>query len=71
MIALILGFGFVAAAELPRIIRHRSWREAAAFLTLFLPALALGLLEALGLKPPSAMLLLGRLLEAVGLYYPK
>lgn len=70
MIALILGFGFVAAAELPRILRRRSLREAAAFLILYFAALALGIVEAMDREPPSTMILLGDLLKAVGLYYP-
>ena len=69
MAFVLIGFAAIAAKDLISLIRQRSKREIAAFLLLFLPALALAVLEAAGIQVPSLMLLLGSAVRALGLGY--
>ena len=69
MAFLLIGFAAVALIDLPPLIRLRSWRGIAVFCVLFLSALTLSVLQVMGIEVPSVMLLLGKLVRAIGLGY--
>lgn len=69
MALLLIGFAVIALMDLPPLIRQRSWRGIAAFCLLFLSALTLSVLQTMGVEVPSIMLLLGKLVRAMGLGY--
>ncbi len=65
----ILGFLLLALVDLPPLLRKRDARALAAFSLFFLAALTLGLLRALGVQVPSALLLMGDGLKKIGIGY--
>lgn len=69
MVYIVLGFALIALIDLPTLLRERAWRDVAAFLVLFLPALAIALMIERGAKVPSAMRVLGEALKSMGLSY--
>lgn len=69
MAFLLIGFAVIAGKDLIPLIRQRSKRGIIAFLLMFLPALALAVLQIEGVEVPSAMILLGNAIKALGLSY--
>lgn len=69
MALLLVSFALIALKDLIPLVRQRSKRGIAAFLLLFLPALALSILQAVGIEVPSALALLGSAVKAMGLSY--
>jgi Mg/Co/Ni transporter MgtE len=69
MALVLAGFTLVALIDLIPMIRRRSGRAAAAFFVLFVPALALAVLQSIKIEVPSIMTLLGTLLKALGISY--
>lgn len=48
----IVVYAMICLYDLPALIRDRSWRELTAFCAFLLPALALSILQAVGIKLP-------------------
>lgn len=69
MAVVLIGFAAIALKDLIPLVRQRSKRGILAFLLLFLPALALSVLQAAGIEVPSFMALLGSAVKAMGLSY--
>ncbi len=66
---ILTGFALVALIDLPPLLRRRDKRAVAAFLFLFGAALALSILQRLGVEIPSMMLLFDRMYKSIGLAY--
>jgi len=69
VILLLLTFAGIAAFDLLPLFAHRQKSAIAAFLLLFVLALVISVLLVQNVKVPSAVLLLGELLESLGLSY--
>ncbi len=69
--ATLAAFALLSLADIPAILRRRDARLMTVYLAVFIPALALALLIAAGIKVPSAMEALGMLFEQIfGKVYP-
>ena len=69
--ATLAAFALLSLADIPAILRRRDARLLTVYLAVFVPALALALLIAAGIKVPSAMEALGMLFEQIfGKVYP-
>lgn len=69
--ATLAAFALLSLADIPAILRRRDVRLLTVYLAVFIPALALALLIAAGIKVPSAVDALGMLFEQIfGKVYP-
>lgn len=66
---MLSGFALVALVDLMPLIRRRKGRAIAAFLLLFCIALALAVLQILGVQIPSTMNMFGDFYKSIGLAY--
>jgi hypothetical protein len=69
MALVLAAFLLIALIDLVPLIRRREGAGIFAFLLLFIPALAIAMLQAYNITVPSAMLLLGEVFKALGLSY--
>lgn len=69
MLLIIVFFSLIALIDLIPIVKKKLWHDFAAWMILFLPAVAISVLIALHIKIPSAMILIGDALKAIGLSY--
>ncbi len=69
MTVVVVCFVLILLIDLIPLLRRRPKRGILAFLLLWLPALTLAVLYAIGVKVPSTMLVLGELLKSIGLSY--
>ena len=69
MALILVGFALIALIDLIPLIRHRSGHGIATFLLIYAAALILAVLESKKVGVPSIMILLGEMLEKLGLRY--
>ena len=69
MALILAGFALIALIDLIPLIRRRSGYGIAVFLLIYAAALILAVLNSKKVKVPSIMILLGELLEKLGLRY--
>lgn len=66
---IVIGFTLIVLIDLVPILRRHSWRGLLAFLLFFIPALTLAVLQEYKVEVPSLLILLGKVLKALGISY--
>ena len=69
MLFIIIGFGLIALIDMLPLIRKKEWKDAAAFGLIFALALAISVLNQLGVPVQSTILGIGDLMHRIGLAY--
>lgn len=66
----VVGFAIVALIDLPPLLQQKKWRAVTAFVCVFAVGLTLEVLTVLKIQVPSALEVLGKLVQRLGLSYP-